>query len=151
MTAMQGKITVMLMALVVLLVSYLYNIFSRRSGVWFMVAVGTVVALFLVFANIIADADHKTILPVLIGSAAFLYLWWLSVLVFDLSFIWHRYIRNALALHRMQDCFNHRYKQPIVSRSIGATEKIVASGIAQGATMVRNSVELAKKIMPARK
>jgi hypothetical protein len=68
----------------------------------------------------------------------------LSVLVFDLTFIWHQYIRNALALHRMQECFNNSYRQPFVSRSIGTTERLVASGVARGAAMVCNSVKQAK-------
>jgi hypothetical protein len=33
----------------------------------------------------------------------FLYLWWLAILTFDLSFIWHRYIRNSVALDTLRD------------------------------------------------
>jgi len=33
-----------------------------------------------------------------LASAAFLYLWRLGALVFDLVFIWHRYIRHSGAL-----------------------------------------------------
>ena len=36
--------------------------------------------------------------PILLGAAAFLYLWRLAALVFDLVFIWHRYIRFSGAL-----------------------------------------------------
>lgn len=111
-----AKWTVMLIAAVILVASYLYNFFSRRSGVWFMVTVGSLMVITLVLMNIFMAPTHKEIFPVLIGGAAFLYLWWLSVLVFDLTFIWHQYIRNSLALHRMQDCFNNRYRQPMVSR-----------------------------------
>lgn len=145
---LHSRMSVGFMALVILQLSYLYNFFSRRSGVWFMVAVGSAVAFSLILVNVIADADHLEILPVLIGGGAFLYLWWLSVLVFDLSFIWHQYIRNSLALRRMQDCYDNSYRQPFVSRGIGATEKYVASGVARGAEMVRNSVNRAMRIMP---
>ena len=39
--------------------------------------------------------------PVLIAGAAFLYLWWLAALIFDLAFVWQRYIRQGLALKRL--------------------------------------------------
>lgn len=32
-----------------------------------------------------------------LAGAGFLYLWWLGLMMFDLSFVWHRYIRHALA------------------------------------------------------
>lgn len=37
--------------------------------------------------------------PIVIGATAFLFLWRLSALVFDLVFIWHRYIRHSGALN----------------------------------------------------
>jgi len=40
------------------------------------------------------------------GGAAFLYLWWLAALVFDLAFVWHRYIRKAMAERHL-----HRWKK----------------------------------------
>jgi hypothetical protein len=39
--------------------------------------------------------------PVLLGGAAFLYLWWLAALIFDLGFVWQRYIRHALSNKRL--------------------------------------------------
>ncbi len=39
--------------------------------------------------------EHGSLWPVLIAIAAFLYLWWLATLLFDLVFVWHRYIRHA--------------------------------------------------------
>ena len=37
-----------------------------------------------------------SMLTTLGGAAAFLYLWWLAVLLFDLSYVWKRYINTAL-------------------------------------------------------
>ena len=34
--------------------------------------------------------------PVFLAGAAFLYLWWLVALIFDLTFVWHRYIRKSV-------------------------------------------------------
>jgi hypothetical protein len=41
--------------------------------------------------------------PVFLATAAFLYVWWLAALVFDLVVIWHWYIRNAKILARMDE------------------------------------------------
>ena len=41
--------------------------------------------------------------PVLLAGAGFLYLWWLAALLFDLVFVWHRYIRHAVALEFLRD------------------------------------------------
>ena len=34
--------------------------------------------------------------PVFLAGAVFLYLWWLVALIFDLTFVWHRYIRKSV-------------------------------------------------------
>ena len=36
--------------------------------------------------------------PLILAALAFIYLWWLAILTFDLAFIWHRYIRNSVAI-----------------------------------------------------
>jgi hypothetical protein len=40
-----------------------------------------------------SNLDRGPVWPVLLGLPAFLYLWWLVVILFDLTFIWHLYIR----------------------------------------------------------
>lgn len=44
---------------------------------------------------------RPSVWPVLFSGAAFLYLWWLAALIFDLGFVWQRYIRNALSNDRL--------------------------------------------------
>lgn len=39
--------------------------------------------------------DHGDLWPVFLAGALFVYLWWLVVLLFDLIFVWHRYIRRS--------------------------------------------------------
>jgi hypothetical protein len=43
----------------------------------------------------VADAalEQGPIWPVFLAGAAFLYIWWLAILLFDLTFVWHLYIR----------------------------------------------------------
>jgi hypothetical protein len=49
-----------------------------------------------------AVAAHQSFLtskpfwPVVVSAAAFLYLWWLAIILFDLTFVWQRYIRQAV-------------------------------------------------------
>ena len=50
---------------------------------------------------------HPPIWPVLVGGAAFLYLWWLAALIFDLAFVWQRYVRNSVANDRLKEWHRH--------------------------------------------
>ncbi len=43
----------------------------------------------------------KPIWPVVLAAAAFLYLWWLAALLFDLVVAWHHYIRRSAILNRL--------------------------------------------------
>ncbi|OCR24034.1 hypothetical protein AFK24_17065 [Pseudomonas syringae] len=50
-------------------------------------------------ANGTAVKEVKRLLwPLVLAALAFIYLWWLAILTFDLAFIWHRYIRNSVAI-----------------------------------------------------
>lgn len=57
---------------------------------------------------------HPAIWPVLLSGAAFLYLWWLAALIFDLGFVWQRYIRNSLSTDRLMAWSG--YKDTVPSR-----------------------------------
>jgi len=48
--------------------------------------------------------------PVLLGGAAFFYLWRITALLFDLVFIWHRYVRHAAALASIAEVCEVGYK-----------------------------------------
>lgn len=57
------------------------------------------VAIFLV-----KDAPPAAALwPVVLGSAAFLYVWWLATLLLDLTVIWHSYVRFSGAVQTMRE------------------------------------------------
>lgn len=47
--------------------------------------------------------DRGPIWPLILAVAGFLYLWWLSILVFDLVFVWHRYIQADVAHDFLRD------------------------------------------------
>lgn len=52
--------------------------------------------------------DVGPLWPVLLATAAFLYLWWLAALLFDLVFVWHVYIRHARVVQRMNEIIGTR-------------------------------------------
>lgn len=55
------------------------------------------VAFHVIKRDLAKSALDQPLWPLLLASAAFFYLWWLAILVFDLVFVWHRYIRRSVA------------------------------------------------------
>jgi hypothetical protein len=58
-------------------------------------------------AAVIYNATEKAlqkgpVWPVAVAGLIFLYLWWLAVLTFDLTFIWHRYVRHSASQRYLQ-------------------------------------------------
>jgi hypothetical protein len=60
-------------------------------------------------------ASHPPVWPVVVTWAVFGYLWWLGVLIFDLAFVWHRYVRSEVALD------NLRKQRGLFKEKTGAT------------------------------
>ena len=46
---------------------------------------------------------REPVWPVLVAGALFLYLWWLATLLFDMAFVWQRYIRRSVAHDRLRE------------------------------------------------
>lgn len=59
--------------------------------------------------------DQGKLWPVFLAAAGFFYLWWLAALLFDLVFVWHVYIRQELALRRMDGMVGYRSRAPQAS------------------------------------
>ena len=79
------------------IVVFLTGKLSPEWGIRVLLAVGTAITggcLFLLLQGP-ATRHHGDLWPVFLAAAVFLYLWWLVVLLFDLVFVWHRYIRYA--------------------------------------------------------
>jgi hypothetical protein len=50
--------------------------------------------------------------PVVLAGLAFLYLWWLATLIFDLAFVWQRYVRGSVAHDRLEQWGAHKLGGP---------------------------------------
>jgi hypothetical protein len=69
---------------------------GQKPMIWLA---GAVLAAFAIANEVLATAEHGPLWRVFVGILAFLYLWWLSSLLFDLVFVWHLYIQGDAA-HR---------------------------------------------------
>jgi hypothetical protein len=59
---------------------------------------GTICVLIAIVYGALTDEDGAHVFwPLMLAFAAFTYLWWLAILIFDLVFVWHRYIRFSVA------------------------------------------------------
>jgi hypothetical protein len=48
------------------------------------------------------EEPRAQIWPVVIAAIAFFYLWWLTALLFDLTFVWQHYVRESAASDRLE-------------------------------------------------
>ena len=65
-----------------------------------------------------SHSQHQATWPLVMAGAAFLYLWWLGILTFDLAFVWHRYIRNSAATETLAYWYNGREAEPKTLKEI---------------------------------
>lgn len=74
----------------------LLRLFAR--GVRPLLIVGGLATAALVVSRILRTphVPPKSFWPLVLGGAVFIYFWWLAALLFDLGFIWHRYVRHSV-------------------------------------------------------
>lgn len=77
---------------------------GQKPMIWL---VGAVFVAFAIANDLQATGERGPLWRVFVAIAAFLYLWWLSSLLFDLVFVWHRYIQGDAA---------HRFLRETVQR-----------------------------------
>ncbi len=72
-----------------------------KLGRRLLIGSGTAVVAFIVVWRLTDGTSHAEVWPVLLAGGVFLYAWWLGILLFDLTFVWHRYIRRAVAIRTL--------------------------------------------------
>jgi hypothetical protein len=89
---------------------------ARRT----LIGLGTAAVLALVVSQIrnATLKHHPEAWPLVLAGAAFLYLWWLGILTFDLAFVWHRYIRNSVALETLGYWYHGKEAKPKTLKEI---------------------------------
>jgi uncharacterized protein involved in cysteine biosynthesis len=120
-----GKAVFVLAGLVCALSGWL----APRKPHWgrrILVALGTLMMALIVGVRLWGDLAGKQLWPVVLGGAFFLYAWWLAILIFDLAFVWHRYVRNSVALDTLRAWRENRcdaQPKPIMSMRAKAAPK----------------------------
>lgn len=104
-----GGITLAAAGLVVLLV-YLVSVLRPSWGLTPLIGLGAAGSVAMV-ASHLRNAPGP-FWPVVLATAAFLYLWWLAALVFDLVFVWHWYIRQSNLMTRVNQVLG-RYEDRV--------------------------------------
>jgi hypothetical protein len=91
-----------LAALAIVVVASIVGAIRPRWGAAPLIVLGGIAITGLVAYAVIQDRQGP-IWPVFLAGAAFLYLWWLAALMFDLIVVWHLYIRSSLINTRIRD------------------------------------------------
>ena len=101
------------MAAVVALVAGLASRAFPHGGHRTLPMLGFVAAAVVVWRLLAArDTTDMAWWPLAIGAAFFFYLWWLGALLFDLSFVWQRYVRNSVLRSHLAGAVGRPATQP---------------------------------------
>jgi hypothetical protein len=91
-----ASIAMYLVATLIAVVSGVAARLKPTSGHLALPAIGAAAALMIVYQLIITSGPTDVAFwPIALGAGAFFYLWWLGALLFDLIFVWQRYVRNS--------------------------------------------------------
>jgi hypothetical protein len=79
-----------------------------------LVGVGTAatVALTVLVCQYLKHRADAPLWPTVLAVGAFLYSWWLGILIFDLAFVWHRYIRTPICARALEAWRNGKDLEP---------------------------------------
>jgi hypothetical protein len=103
-----GQLAIAFIGVIVVLTGWL----APRKPRWgrrLLIAVGGLLVVAVVAINWWhGTSGGKPLWPAVLGAAGFIYLWWLGILLFDLTFIWHRYVRQAVAIQSLRNWSSYR-------------------------------------------
>jgi hypothetical protein len=77
---------------------YLVSALYPKLGMRALLIPGALAVVYVACQHLDDSPTHGNLWPVFPAGAIFLYLWWLVALLFDLTFVWHRYIRFAVPI-----------------------------------------------------
>lgn len=96
------NMTLPFVVLLATVVATVWSYWRPARGVWPLLVPGGLLSLAIMVQILRQDASETTLWPILLGSALFLYSWWLATLLFDLSVVWHSYVRWSSAMDAMR-------------------------------------------------
>jgi hypothetical protein len=95
-----GTMGLAIIACLTVLIAQLVGLRYPRFGAKTLILPGFLIVLAVVGSRIYVSlsasfGDRGSLWGMLLGAVAFLYLWWLAVVMFDLIFVWHHYVRGS--------------------------------------------------------
>lgn len=72
-----------------------------RYGRRVLISLGGLLVSYIAVRICIDSGSDRNLWPAVVGGIGFVYFWWLAILIFDLTFIWHRYIRRSVAIDHL--------------------------------------------------
>jgi len=99
--APSGKVVLIVFAALIALTGWVAPP-KPRVGRRVLVGAGSALLAVAIVLRTIHAPQSTAIWPLALAALIFLYLWLLAVMLFDLSFIWHRYVRNSVSLHALR-------------------------------------------------
>jgi hypothetical protein len=103
-TTSYGTFILSATGVMIAVMGWISGVIFPRAGMIPMLAAGAA-GIIAIMVCILAG-HQRALWPVVSTGTIFLYLWWLAALVFDLSFVWHRYIRMNTGLERTEELMN---------------------------------------------
>ncbi|HXU31269.1 MAG TPA: hypothetical protein VN851_11875 [Thermoanaerobaculia bacterium] len=101
------------LALLVIVLTFLMSVKRPSWGLVPLMIIGTFAATVVIVFRIEQQGGPRgPVWPIVLAIVAFLYLWWLAALLFDLVFIWHLYIRHSKLNSRINQVLG-TYKERI--------------------------------------
>jgi hypothetical protein len=98
----ERSMTLPFVVLLTTVAATVWSYWRPARGVWPLLVPGGLLSLLIMVQILRQDASETTAWPILLGSALFLYAWWLATLLFDLSVVWHSYVRWSSAMDAMR-------------------------------------------------
>ena len=116
-----GRVALLVVAFVISISGWLLPRRPKIGRRW-LIGFGTAVIAFAVAKRLLDGTSAAPVWPVVLAGAAFLYLWWLGILMFDLTFVWHRYIRRSVAVETLLQWKHGRDAKPNSMLGLGAPQ-----------------------------
>jgi hypothetical protein len=69
--------------------------------------------------------------PIVVAGLMFIDLWWLGILMFDLTFVWHRYVREAVSVQVLRCWSPDEDAKPRKLMGFGLEQSALQSGAVQ--------------------
>ncbi len=65
-----------------------------------------------------AGETRSPVWPVILALGASIYLWWLATLIFDMGYVWNRYVRNELGPKALRALYHEKQEEKLARQKV---------------------------------